>query len=109
MSGPSRREKIEALLKSEPNDQFLRYGLAVELDNEGRPDEALALFHDLIADQPPHVASYFRGAQLLVRLDQINAARAMLREGIEAARREGNAHAAAEMAELLAGLGALGE
>jgi predicted Zn-dependent protease len=109
MAGPSRREKIEALLKDEPQDQFLRYGLAVEFDNEGRTEEALALFRGLMADRPPHVASYFRGAQLLVRLDEINAARAMLRDGIEAARREGNAHAAGEMAELLASLGAMGE
>jgi hypothetical protein len=109
MAGPSRREKIEALLKDEPHDQFLRYGLAVEFDNEGRTEEALAQFRGLMADQPPHVASYFRGAQLLVRLDEINAARATLRDGIEAARREGNAHAAGEMAELLASLGAMGE
>lgn len=109
MSGPSRREKIEALLKSEPHDQFLRYGLAVELDNEGRSGEALALFRGLMADHPPHVASFFRGAQLLVKLDEISEARAALRDGIEAARREGNSHAAGEMAELLTSLGAMGE
>jgi tetratricopeptide (TPR) repeat protein len=105
----SRREKIEALLKDEPRDQFLRYGLAVELDNEGRSDESLALFRSLMRDQPPHVASYFRGAQLLVKLDEIDQARAALREGIEIARQQGEMHAAGEMGELLASLGALGE
>jgi hypothetical protein len=106
---PSRREKIEALLQDEPRDQFLRYGLAVELDNEGRTDESLTLFRGLMRDQPPHVASYFRGAQLLVKLDEIDQARAALREGIEIARRQGEMHAAGEMGELLANLGALGE
>ena len=105
----SRREKIEALLQDEPRDQFLRYGLAVELDNEGRTDESLALFRGLMRDQPPHVASFFRGAQLLVKLDQIDQARAALREGIEIARQQGEMHAAGEMGELLASLGALGE
>jgi hypothetical protein len=109
MSGPSRREKIEALLKTEPHDQFLRYGLAVELDNEGRGDEALAIFRGLMADAEPHVASFLRGAQLLVKLDEVGQARAALRDGIEIARRAGNSHAAGEMAELLASLGALGE
>jgi hypothetical protein len=106
---PSRREKIEALLQDEPRDQFLRYGLAVELDNEGRTDESLALFRGLMRDQPPHVASFFRGAQLLVKLDEIEPARAVLREGIEIARLQGEMHAAGEMGELLASLGALGE
>jgi predicted Zn-dependent protease len=104
-----RREKIEAMLKLEPQDQFLRYGLASEYDNEDRPDESLALFRSLMADQPPHVASFLRGAQLLVKLDRIAEARAVLRDGIEVARAQGEAHAAGEMGELLAGLGSLGD
>ena len=105
----SRREKIEALLASEPHDPFLRYGLAVEYDNEGRYDEALQVFAGLTADSAPHVASFFRGAQLLVRLDRIDEARDWLRRGIDEARRYGESHAAGEMGELLASLGELGE
>jgi len=109
MSATTRREKLEAMLKLEPDDAFLRYGLAGEYDNEGRTDEAVALYRGLMQDRPPHVPSFFRCAQLFVRDDRIAEARALLRDGIEAARREGNAHAAGEMAELLASLGALGE
>jgi len=105
----TRREKIEALLASEPQDPFLRYGLAVEYDNEDRSEDALRVFAGLTADAPPHVASFFRGAQLLVRLDRIDDARDWLRRGIDAARRQGEAHAAGEMGELLASLGELGE
>ena len=106
---PSRREKIEALLAQDPADQFLRYGLAIECDNEERFEDALAHFQGLLTDKPPHVASYFRGAQLLVRLDRLAEARTWLRDGIEAARAQGDAHAAGEMSELLASLGSLGE
>jgi predicted Zn-dependent protease len=105
----TRREKIEAMLKLEPQDQFLRYGLATEYDNEGRFEESLHLFRGLMADQPPHVASFLRGAQLLVNLDRIADARAVLRDGIEIARQQGELHAAGEMGELLASLGAAGE
>lgn len=108
-SMPSRREKIEALLLQEPADPFLRYGLAIEHDNEGGVEEALALFDGLTQDRPPHVASFFRGAQLLVRLERIDEARTWLRTGIEEARGQGDAHAAGEMSELLASLGSLGE
>jgi len=106
---PSRREKIEALLANEPADQFLRYGLAIEYDNEERYGEALARFQGLTQDRPPHVASFFRGAQLLVRLERMGEARTWLRDGIEEARKQGDAHAAGEMSELLASLGSLGE
>jgi len=106
---PSRREKIEAMLKLEPEDQFLRYSLATELDNEDRSDESLALLRGLMADQPPHVHSFLRGAQLLIKLDRIADARDALRAGIELARQQGELHAAGEMGELLASLGSLGE
>jgi hypothetical protein len=109
MSDSSRREKIEAMLQLEPQDQFLRYSLACEYDSEDRADEAAALFEGLQRDEPPHVPSFLRGAQLLVRLDQVAEARGVLRDGIEAARQQGNAHAAGEMAELLTSLGSLGE
>jgi tetratricopeptide (TPR) repeat protein len=105
----SRRERIEAMLASDPGDPFLRYGLAVEYDNEGRHDESLRLFAELTHDQPPHVPSFFRGAQLLVRLDRIDEARDWLRRGIGQARAQGDLHAAGEMGELLTSLGELGE
>src|SRR3954470_7691989 len=105
----SRREKIEAMLKEEPEDQFLRYSLACEFDNEERSDESLALLRSLMTDQTPHVHSFLRGAQLLVKLDRIEEARAALREGIELARQQGELHAAGEMGELLASLGAAGD
>ena len=101
----SRREKIEAMLKDEPQDQFLRYSLACEFDNEDRGEEGLAMLRGLIADQPPHVHSFLRGAQLLVKLDRVADARTMLREGIEVARQQNELHAAGEMGELLASLG----
>jgi hypothetical protein len=106
---PTRREKIEAMLQAEPGDQFLRYSLACEFDNEERSDESLALLRGLMADQPPHVHSFLRGAQLLVKLDRIAEARTALRDGIEIARQQGELHAAGEMGELLASLGAAGE
>ena len=80
MAGASRREKLEAMLKSEPDDAFLRYGLAGEYDNEGRIDEAVALYRGLMADSPPHVPSFFRCAQLFVREDRIAEARTLLRD-----------------------------
>ncbi|MCA9236283.1 MAG: hypothetical protein KDA44_12490 [Planctomycetales bacterium] len=105
----SRREKIEAMLVDEPHDTFLRYSLAMELDKEGEHDASLAKLSELSADEPPYVPAFFMAGQQLTRLGRIDEARTFLRDGIEAARAQGNAHAAGEMSEYLAGLGELGE
>jgi hypothetical protein len=106
---PTRREKIEAMLVDEPGDAFLRYALAMELDKEGDHEASLAGLRGLMKDATPHIASFFMAGQQLVRLDRISEAREALRNGIEEARRQGDAHAAAEMSELLSSLGRLGE
>jgi len=101
----SRREKIEAMLADDPQDAFLRYSLAMELDKEGDHDTSLARFNELTLDSPPYVPAFFMAAQQLVRLARVEEARTYLRSGIEAARAEGNAHAAGEMSEFLTSLG----
>jgi hypothetical protein len=105
----SRREKIEAMLAEEPQDVFLRYSLAMELDKEGDHDASLIRLAELTHDQPPYVPAYFMAAQQLARLSRVNEARTYLRDGIEAARAQGNAHAAGEMSEFLSSLGDAGE
>lgn len=104
-----RRAQIESMLQSEPDDLFLRYCLAVEMQADGEAESALAKFDELCRGVPPHVAAYFRRAQLLVELERIEEARGVLREGIEIARTQGDLHAAGEMSELLADLGQWGE
>lgn len=105
----SRREKIEAMLADDPQDTFLRYSLAMELDKEGEHEASLGKLAELTRDDPPYVPAFFMAGQQLTRLGRPNEARAYLRDGIEAARTQGDAHAAGEMSEYLAGLGDLGE
>jgi thioredoxin-like negative regulator of GroEL len=100
-----RREKIEAMLADEPHDTFLRYSLAMELQKEGAWEESLGRFEELMAQDPPHVPSFFMAAKLLVQVQRVDQARAVLRNGIEQARRQGNEHAASEMSEYLVALG----
>ncbi|MEM6779320.1 MAG: tetratricopeptide repeat protein [Planctomycetota bacterium] len=105
----SRREQIEAMLADEPADTFLRYSLAMELRREGDIDAALGRFDELTQGEPAYVPAFFMAAQTLAENGQIDAARRQLRDGIDEARRQGDSHAAAEMSEMLASLGTLGE
>lgn len=105
----TRREKIEAMLADEPDDTFLRYSLAMELDKEGDHDRSLKLLTGLIKGEPPHIPAFFMAGQQLARLGQIAEARDVTRAGIDAARQQGDTHAAGEMSEFLMSLGAVGE
>ena len=105
----SRREQIEAMLADDPQDTFLRYSLAMEYRSEGRHEESLAKLAELYGETPSYVPAFFMAGQQLVQLKQIDQARAVLREGIDEARRQNDQHAAAEMSELLSAIGRFGE
>jgi hypothetical protein len=97
------------MLADEPGDTFLRYSLAMELDKEGDHAASLARFTELTRDKSPYVPAFFMAGQQLARLGRMEEARSFLRNGIDAARSQGDAHAAGEMSEFLASLGAAGE
>jgi len=107
MNTPSRREKIEAMLADEPQDQFLRYALAMELQKEEQHERSLELLRGLMADSARHVPAFFMAGQHLAAQDRIEEARDVLRDGIEEARRQGEAHAAGEMSDFLTSLGSI--
>jgi tetratricopeptide (TPR) repeat protein len=105
----TRREKIEAMLADDPQDAFLRYSLALELEKTAENERSLELLRGLTKDQPPYVPAFFMAAQQLARLGRVNEARSELRDGIEVARTVGDLHAAGEMSEFLTNLGSMGE
>jgi thioredoxin-like negative regulator of GroEL len=100
----SRLQQVEQMLADDPQDTFLRYAYALELQKADRSDECLDRLTDLMADQPPHVPSFFMAAQQLVVAGETGQARELLEQGIQHAQQQGNLHAAAEMGELLASL-----
>ena len=108
MNAPSRREQVEGMLENDPNDPMLRYMLAMELEKEGEHERSQECFRGLMQMSPPHVPSFLMAAQYVAAQDQIEEARAILRDGIEEARRQGETHAAGEMSELLTRLGSQG-
>lgn len=97
------------MLADDPQDTFLRYSLAMECRGLGQTDEATSLFRGLMGDSPPHVQAFFMLAQMEAENGRVEPARETLRNGIDQARLQNDAHAAAEMSELLASLGSLGE
>jgi Tfp pilus assembly protein PilF len=97
-------DKIAALteiIAVDPTNAFARYGLAMEHISQGNTDTALTEFTTLIHHNPDYVPAYQMSAQTLAKLGSTDEAATRLREGIAAAQRTKNAHAASEMQALL--------
>jgi predicted Zn-dependent protease len=101
-----RRVKLEQSLALDPNDSFLRYGLAMQCLREGDRAEGRARLLALIADHPDdQVAAYQQLGQSYLEQNEAAEAREILQTGIAKAKKRGDWHAAAEMEGLLAQLG----
>ena len=101
MSAKSRKEQILEMLKDEPNDSFLLYGLAMEHQSAGEEEQALKVFGDLMASNPDYPPGYLQAGQLLARMGKDAEARNVYEKGILAAKKVGDAHAAGEMENFL--------
>ena len=97
----SRREQLEAMLADEPGDVFLHYALACELVKLGDVTTGLSRFDAIHTQSPDYVPAWFRHAQVLAEQGRLDAARTIGEQGLETARRVGDAHAAGEIAEFL--------
>jgi Flp pilus assembly protein TadD len=106
MPDKSRRQQLEEMLHEDPNDPFLRYGLAMDHVSGGDDPGAVRHFQDLIAADPSYVPAYMQAGQALLRLDRVAEARTMWQQGVAMARQQGDAHAAEEMAGMAANLDA---
>ena len=98
----SRVAALRELVDEDPGDPFPKYALAMELCKAGAPDEARRWFGRVVDEHPGYVPVYFQLAQLLYDLGDDGAAAASAQAGLAAAREAGDAHAAAELASLLA-------
>lgn len=100
----SRREQLESMLEDSPNDTFLRYALAMELENEEQHERSLELHRGLMSDSPPYVPAFFMSGQQLADLERFDEAVQTLKLGIVQAETQGDSHAVAEMRSFLATL-----
>ncbi len=92
-----RLSKLMALLAAEPDDGFLLYGLAQELQKLGRHAEAAAQYDRVIAVDPKQCYAFFHKAKSLEQAGQRAEAVATLRTGLAHARKVGDHKAASEI------------
>jgi Tfp pilus assembly protein PilF len=104
MAGTSRKQMIEEMLAADPGNAEMRYMLAMEHVSAADDAGAVRCFEQVIAADSSYQHAYHQAARALARLGEIGRALAMLHQGISAAQKKGDLHAAGEMSELLASL-----
>lgn len=94
------KTRLESLLDAvseNPENAFLRYGLALELANAARPAEAWEHFDYLLSRHPDYAATYYQAGIFLVKQGRREEAAKIFSRGIEIAGRQKNAHAQSEL------------
>ena len=97
----NRLESLLNLLKKEPEDSFLLYGVALEYMSANNFEEAEKYFKSLLTIDSKYVPAYMQYAQLKVRQNEIESAKDFYKQGIQMAKKNGDKHAAKEMEEFL--------
>jgi len=92
-----RLDSLRMLIQQDPKNRLARYGLAMELANQGNLEAAVSEFRALIDTNPDYAYAYFHCGQMLEKLDRPDEARDTYRQGLEAAGRSGDDHARSEL------------
>lgn len=100
----TRKQRIEEMLAEDPNDAFLRYGLAMEFVGEKNDEQAVQCLDELIARSPDYVPAYLQAGQALMRLGKSDEARQIWQRGIAIADGAYDRHAADEMRGFIASI-----
>ena len=93
----SRIDQIRQFLQDSPNDSFLRYALAQELQKQGDIEAAKEAYLWLTENQPSYVATYYHLGKLMIALGEKEAALAWFNLGIEHAKADKELHALREL------------
>ena len=92
-----RFKELTRLLDREPNDPFLRYGLAMEHKKAGRLDESIEWFDKTLESDGSYCYAFYQKGQIFEQQGDTDAAKAVYEAGIKRARECNDAHAAGEM------------
>lgn len=101
MSNPDRLEEIKKMMKTDPNDSFLTYALALEYEKIGDINKAISIIEQITIEDPDYLGSYYKLGQLYESQEKIDAAEKIYRKGIELAEAKNDNKAKGELEEAL--------
>jgi len=95
---------LRAFIARSPRDPFPRYGVAMELRQQGDLEGSVGAFEELIRDFPDYLPTYLMAGGVLAEVGRRGDSARTYRRGIEVATAQGNQHARSELEAALAEL-----
>jgi tetratricopeptide (TPR) repeat protein len=97
METTDRMQKLLGMIERDAGDPFLLFAMGMEHKKLGQTAEAVEWFRKTLAKDPGYAVAYHQAALAYEDAGNIDEAKRLYREGIAAARRKGDEHAAGEM------------
>lgn len=101
MATLSRFQQLEEMLKSEPNDSFLNYALALEHAKRGEIQKAIELTEAILHRDINYLGAYYQLGNYYELTKQPQKAIAIYTKGIEIANQQNNRKTQSELQEAL--------
>jgi hypothetical protein len=96
----SRLDEIRKLLENEPDDPFLLYASALEIEHiEGR-EKALLVLLNLRSIAPLYLPLYYKAAELALELGKYSLTDELIKDGIVLAKKLNNSKTTSELVGL---------
>jgi tetratricopeptide (TPR) repeat protein len=92
-----RLEQLVNMMHENPDDPFICYAMAKELEYEEMEDEALEMYHKLMVSHPEYVGLYYHYGKLLEKKLRKNEAMDVYSKGIDMAKSLSDFHALSEL------------
>jgi len=93
----NRIERIQEMLKTSPQDNFLRHALALEYIKAGDDATARNLFEQILSEDDRYIGSYYHLGKLLERNGESKLAIEWYEKGMKAAKQANDNHAYNEL------------
>ena len=97
----NRLSQLEELLKEDPNDPFLKYGIALEHAKLGNLAEAIQRIENLLAEKPDYLGAYYQLGQYYEAVKNFDAAKNIYEKGMLLAKEKKNMKTLNELREAL--------
>jgi tetratricopeptide (TPR) repeat protein len=98
---PSRLEKLRQMLETKPGDPFLLYALGMEFKKLKDAKSAMEYLDRTIQHDWGYCYAYYQKGLILQEMGDIEGAKRTFGEGLDAAKRKGDQHAASEISAAL--------
>jgi tetratricopeptide (TPR) repeat protein len=93
----NRLDKLLEFIKTEPNDEFLKYALATEYLRLNQADKALEFYEDLVNNHPQYSGTYYHLGKLYEALNRKDDAVKTYEKGMEITKAKRDNHAFSEL------------